>query len=222
MKKIILSTFITISTLAHAGLYLEPHGEYIFMGEVEESGLSSILNYQYDSTGMGYGLKLGWDFSTAFVLGVDVSRGILDWEMTGPEVSKNLIIAAGNKPEEEWKSYTEGVFFLVGLPWDLTFFGTYYFKATIQDQTSNSIYGKSNEFKGTGYGIGFGYKFYEYLSLNFEHRRYEYDEIYIKVSGVTSSLPDSANSIGTHEETQYVLGVSFPFTLFSSDSYSDW
>ncbi len=205
---------LLLSFRAFGGPHIEPYGGYVFMGETVESGLSNDLNYSYDETGLTYGIKAGWAFASFFTFGFDISRSQLEWEMTGPQAAITSINDAGNQAKEEWEGYYSGVYGGLELPLSLRLWGTYYFSVTLQDQTNSSIFAKNLELSGTGYGVGVGYRIFEYLSLNFEYRKFEFDEVSIPSTGAEINLPSSANSIGIHKSEQFLFGVSFPFTLF--------
>lgn len=186
-----LSLFILVlSFQAKAGVFVEP-----FLGydqstlKVEASGISSGST----SSGVDYGLKLGYAFHQGFWLGVDYTGGSGTTKsdtagVDNTDYSKTAIGAL--------VGYSAGRF---------NFWAGYGFSDKVTVKSSGS---PDTEMTGTNMKIGAGVLAVNHVAINLDYVIPKYTKS--TTSGTESNISDTYSKFDT---SGFMLSVSFPFDL---------
>ncbi len=188
MKIFITLATLLFTTLASAGILIEPQFGYIlsnkYSGTIGLSGPSSItLPADYKSTGPEYGARLGYQ-----VLGL--MGGLNYGHSTGK--SKN-----SDGTTDDLKATNIGAFVGYSAPILVRAWLAYNFSSKTTIDTS-SIKGNSTE-------LGLGFTGIPFLSVNFIYRMYKYTEITDLGSTWTAT---------NFNPKEIELAISAPFNLF--------
>jgi len=194
MKKIfaLLTIVFGFSTAAQAGLLIEPYLGYYY-GTTISRGVTSSIDVTDTSTGLGYGLRLGYKFMVPWVA-IDYSASSGTNETDYPPGTANVDYA--------WTGI--GVSVGADLPLGLRIFGGYGFtdkavlKYTSGDDTLTGSYTK----------VGLGFRLIPMLSLNAEyimHSYTKYDNGTTKVDLDTVYSSFSSNAV--------LVSISAPLNL---------
>lgn len=180
-KKISMALIaFAISSQAWSLILIEPYGGYQFklggdatMGTVSES---------VDFSGIGYGARLGIQLVTLmFGVSYDMMNFDLKYGNTTSKTDQTNIAAFVG-----WNPKLDGI----------RFWGEYFFE--VKNKYTNTTPEGQN--KGTGYGVGLGWKFKPWLALNAEYRNWEVKE-------PTAPAPDKVTG------QSIFVSLSLPFDI---------
>jgi len=168
MKKYLIIAVVLFSTSSFAGTLIEPYLGY-FRGTIEQK---NVVGSASDTTGIGYGARLGITFPLIFVA--------LDYSTANVDVKPP--VGAKTKADTSMLGLDVGV----SSPLGLRAWGGYSFQSQFKDKDSNDTY------KGKGFKVGLGYKLPLLpLSLNLEYLVNTYD----KVNSVTLSNKEELKAL---------------------------
>jgi len=202
---LLVSLLVTfLCTNAFAGLWVEPlMGYRKSTGEftVSNTGSSFDGTYEIDISGPEFGLKLGYAFPIALVVGLDYRIGSYEDEQTsGPRA---LVPATDN----EYNSL--GIFLGVTTVPLFNFWINYKFDFETETTSGDEIGGTNS---GDGFGAGVGFTGLPFVSINLEYNMYTLDEQFDAQTGVTEQLPSNTQS--EQDIQEITISVSVPFDFF--------
>lgn len=156
MKKLLI-LFCLFSLPAHAWLLVEGNVGYGMSNKWEKEGFSDI-----EYNGMVVNGRLGLKLFEFLILGGEYSWTDANFEYMDDASGIGYKIPS---PRTDY-----GVFAGFDLPIMLRFWGTYYIKSQLKMDNLNGT-----RLDGTGYGVGVGWTFLPFVSINAEWRLYEYN-----------------------------------------------
>ncbi|MCB0348265.1 MAG: hypothetical protein KDD37_05490 [Bdellovibrionales bacterium] len=174
-----LLAFGLYSSSAMAGLYVEPYLGYVISGDSEIKVAGSSIS-DGDLTGASYGLRAGWSLPVMFAFGLEYQGGTLTYEVSG-------------SADEDYDFSAVGLFASAKFIF-VKAYATYFFDATIEDESNT-------EYSGSGYKIGVGYTGLPFIAINLDYSVFNYDEASPSISGVDV------------DSTMTMLSVSVPFDI---------
>jgi hypothetical protein len=190
MKILITFTMLLFTTLASAGILIEPQLGYVlsskYSGTFNLSGpATGTATLDYKSTGLEYGGRLGYQF-----LGV----------MGGLNYGKTSSKSKDTTGSYDYKGTNVGVFIGYSAPILVRAWYAYNFssKAEVSSATPASFKGSSSE-------LGLGFTGIPFLSVNLIYRMYSF------TTYATSTLSYTASGFNPKE---LELAFSAPFNLF--------
>jgi hypothetical protein len=176
IKLLLMVCFFLSNISAFAGLLFEPYAGFSqsITGTINEEPKLDLAWGDYEIGG-----RLGWIFET-FALGVD-------YDQKGPKVTASV---SGQEQKMDIDMKNAGVF--IGAYWsNWVLRAKYYFEA-------EAIMKKdSSKTKGTAFGLDIGYRFVDWLALNFEYTNTTLDEPKPEI-----------------ETTDILVSLSFPLEFF--------
>ncbi len=178
-KKIGLALItLTVTSQAHALILIEPYGGYNLSVGGDSNFFSGTTKEDISFDGFGYGLRLGLNI-TSIMFGVGYDQMTLSTDFKGTTTKeydndqKNLGAFVGWNPKDR----------------GFRIFGEYFWEV----KNKVDVNGTDTNFDGSGWGIGVGWKFMNWLALNAEYRAWTTDEQSWDLDGnsvfVTLSLP---------------------------------
>jgi hypothetical protein len=156
MKKLLI-LLLLFSAPSHAWLLVEGNVGYGLSNKWEKQGISDI---QFD--GMIVNGRLGLKLFHFLILGGEYGWTDSNFEYTDATNIGYKIPATRNDI---------GIFAGIDTPIFLRFWASYYIKSEIKMPDYNNT-----KLNGTGYGVGVGWTFLPFVSINGEYRRYEYNQ----------------------------------------------
>lgn len=188
MKKLLVALCFAFG--ANAGLLVEPYVGYQISGfETDYTVSGTTTELAYVTNGVNLGARLGYSY-LLFMAGIDYSYGTLSNDLD-----------TGSITIEDIDATRFGIFAGVELPILARAWATYYVNANYE--------AGSDEYKGTGYGLGVGFTGLPFVSLNLEYRALTFDEI-VGDTG-TTKLPTS--TYDEYTASEIFLSVSLPLDL---------
>ncbi len=195
VRVMILSVLLFLSTVANAGIYLEPGLTYE-RGDNTVDWPSPLTTSTGSSQGLGFNLKAGLAFADTVFAGADLSFSKPNFKNSAVNydaaATSNLygVVVGGQMP-------------VVGL----RLWGGYIFDGLLDPESSN---GYNVKFSGaSGYKLGLGFHILM-VSLNVEYLDLKYSTSTLEQAG-----PITFNSTfdGPLKNKNWVLSVSIPLTL---------
>lgn len=191
LKKTLLISSFLLACNANALLLVEPHLGLNLSGTGHNS---TVPAKTFEYKGGQYGLKLGANYLNAMA-GLDYNHSSFEQMTSG---YKNSFV------RNEW-----GLFVGYNFPAVARFWTTYFFSNSAKADNASTLIPTGAKYEGHTFELGGGYSgIVPYLSINFVYRFITLTK-YI-ASGSTSSLTGSTEV----NNTEMVLGVSFPFDFF--------
>lgn len=190
IKKTLLISSFLFACNANALLLVEPHLGLNISGTGHNS---TVPAKTFDYKGGQYGLKLGAQYLNAMA-GLDYNHSSFEQMTSG---YKNSF---GRKEL--------GIFLGYNFPAVARFWTTYFFSNTATAENASGLIPTGAKYEGHTFEFGGGYSGIPYVSINFAYRLITLTK-YI-ASGSTSSLTGNTEV----NNTEMVLGVSFPFDFF--------
>lgn len=189
MKNILVLLAIVFSSVASAGILIEPQLGYVlsnkFAGTMTYSGpASGSMAIDEKTTGVGYGARLGYSM-LGFMTGLNYGH------LSG----KSTDNTDGSK--DDVKGTNLGVFVGYNAPVLFRAWLAYNFSAKSEISTST--------FKGSSTEVGLGFKGMPFLSINFIYRMYDFTKM-------NSNSMDF--TVSNFKPKEMELAVSAPFNLF--------
>jgi len=183
--------FLTNTVYAGAGFLVEPYLGYGFQVTGEDPALGVFIDEpaQVSYNGFDIGARIGFRMDK-FLIGVD-----------GDYMSFKAEYETGGTTERrEVKKYQFGGYAGIKLN-NFSLRATWYFTANWEFREDGGSY------RGDGWGVGAGYKFWKYIAVNLDYRMFNYDTGY-----------------GRFEPGEIILAVSLPFDLgaMGSTEYDDY
>ena len=201
MKLKILIIGLVFGTHAMAGILVDPYVGYQ-TGDFNLEITSENSTYEYDFSGIGYGLRLGYNF-LGLMAGVEYRLGsIKQKEASVPEASRK-------NSEDSYDTTQAGAFLGYNFPL-VRFWGSYYWNYEWEISKTNSTTGadKGDTWKGNGFGLGVGFTGIPFISINLEYKKLEIEKA-ISASGASTNYPTP--SVPKPEIDEIFLSVSVPF-----------
>lgn len=195
---------------AHAGILFEPSlGVPFGSWKSERAATSYNLEAKGNHLGYGYGVRLAYTWPQ-FYLGVDYAQWFLDWKYND---------ASNSNADDNWQDAkgtqktigpTLGMRSKTGLFW--VWFTSYMIDELVLDADLEASR-VAPQYKGSGYGIGFGLRPYQKFKVNFEYQTHKYTEW--TSDGTAITLPGTSSGLTQHPVTQtsYIVTVSWPFVF---------
>lgn len=194
MKKIVLTLSVVLTTLStQARVFLEPYLGYHSGTFKAQPNMGS--ESKSDITGLGYGLKIGYTFSSSLWFSADAYSGSLkakDSSGTNPDSDVVPLQLAG----------------LIGFQSSsgLKFYAGYIFDDQIKNKDSLS----TSVLKGTGYKAGLGYKLKQNIAFNLDYISDHFTTFKDEGSGMSFDMDSLFSS---HSSSALTFNISFPFEL---------
>ncbi|MCK5074284.1 MAG: outer membrane beta-barrel protein [Bacteriovoracaceae bacterium] len=198
MKLKILIIGLVFGTHAMAGILVDPYVGYR-TGSFEVT--SENTTYEFDLSGYGYGLRLGYNF-LGLMAGVEYGLGSVDREYT----------RTGS--EETYDTTQMSAFIGYNFPL-VRFWGSYYWNYKLEIPETNLTTGdyEGDKWEGNGFGLGIGFTGIPFISINLEYKRIEIEELtyYSSSRGATRTVNYPTSDTTKPEIDEFFLSVSVPF-----------
>jgi len=165
MKKFLLALIFTFSATANAGFMIEPYAGFALGGAFDQQATPPTTG---EYSGVQFGGRAGLTF-------MGLMGGVSYNMATETDIEfKQLTTTATNKATRS----DLGLFVGYELPIMLRVWGTYYLDSKVEgsSNTGTTFIDSTETWKGSGYGLGVGFTFLPFVSLNLEYRNFEYDE----------------------------------------------
>ena len=149
MKRILVSmlAFLSISSAAHAGVFIEPFLGYAVSGKEDDGGSADIK-------GMDYGARLGATFAM-FSVGAEYAGGSYEQDESG-----------GTK----FDTTDIGLTFAFDFPIMIRLYATYFLSSEAKPDSGTTEKGSG------GYRVGIGYTGLPFVDINIEMVKRVYDD----------------------------------------------
>ncbi len=182
--------FSFFTTSAQAGLLIEPHVAYGFLGNADYNQLK--ITY----SGAQYGGKLGYQFF-GLMAGLDYTHSTIGYKTDFLGTTYNL----------DYDRDQVGAFIGYKFPILLRAWAGYYFSDKITASSTSIIAGNGDYSTGSGTELGLGFTGFPFVSVNLLYRTSSYDSSFNASTGVKSSLSPKIDT------SEIALGVSLPINL---------
>lgn len=180
MKKILLTALLLMGVAFHsqAGVLIEPQFNVSVSGDYEASGTA----IDFAAMGTGFGARVGYSMA-GLMFGVD-------YQTMGEETD------TGAATELDINTTEIAAFIGYEFPVLFRVYAAYLLSGEFEQDIAG---GATWDDGASGFKIGLGYKLLPFVSINLEHKMYEFEH-------ENSIVPDI-------EYNSTVLAVSFPFDL---------
>ncbi|MBF0297916.1 MAG: hypothetical protein HQK51_04310 [Oligoflexia bacterium] len=191
-----------LANFSYANILIEPSLGYALKGVVKQKLEAGGTTYENESTGLGYGLRLGY-IRFGFMLGIQGDMISEDWTGKGPKVTDV------NDKKQKMDGRNAGIFVGYQTPFFVKLWTTFYCYDEYVKKDDNGPYSKDDAYLGTGYTVGLGVAFLYYMAMNIEYRKFSFDKLRVKADEKTYKL-DNERDVN---KSEIYLSLSFPFNF---------